>query len=365
MITFKTLQKWLPRGYGFLPYHFRPDRALPPAQVFFEVTYRCNLRCEMCHYLEIIEHTETRRAFKQELSAEGFRQVIERLPRFSLITFTGGEAFMKQDALDLLGFAARRHKVHVITNGTLLTPRTVDFLVERRVRRWWSPGLFYLGVSLEGGESLHDRITQVPGSFRKTTEGLERLMAARGPHRFPLVHLTCVINRGTVGEMTGLYDYAERMNVDVMNFVLHNPAQYNHYSGYDHEAVLRRPAPPVEPIEPKVLRDVLDQLEDKSRRHRTRLRFSPNGITRGEIIRYYSNKSRYTDYRCYVPWSKMAVSAYGDLFSCPHVPLGNVASASPEAGWSGERARRFRRMLKREKIFPGCLGCCQSEYVGP
>ena len=127
--------------------------------------------------------------------------------------------------------------------------------------------------------------------------------------------------------------------------------------------MLRVPPPPVETIEPKVLRDILDQLEDKSRSYATRLRYSPNYITRDEIVRYYSNKSSYQHYRCFIPWTKVAVSAYGDVFSCPHVPLGNVADAVNP--WQGERARRFRQTLKEEKIFPGCLGCCQSEYVGP
>jgi len=58
MMDFKVLQKILPRIYSFLPFYLAPRFALPPVQAFFEVTYRCNLRCDMCHYLEIIEETE-------------------------------------------------------------------------------------------------------------------------------------------------------------------------------------------------------------------------------------------------------------------------------------------------------------------
>jgi hypothetical protein len=32
--------------------------------------------------------------------------------------------------------------------------------------------------------------------------------------------------------------------------------------------------------------------------------------------------------------------------------------------WQSERIRDFRVKLKKEGIFPGCLGCCQSEYIG-
>ena len=39
--------------------------------------------------------------------------------------------------------------------------------------------------------------------------------------------------------------------------------------------------------------------------------------------------------------------------------------AGPELKIEGVRKAQFRTLLKKEKIFPGCLGCCQSEYVGP
>ncbi|MCH7622743.1 MAG: NAD-dependent epimerase/dehydratase family protein [Nitrospinae bacterium] len=123
---------------------------------------------------------------------------------------------------------------------------------------------------------------------------------------------------------------------------------------------------PVEEISPVVLREQLAKLTRRSRHYRTKLRFSPNFITPEEIVRYYSNESSYKDYRCYIPWSKMAFTAYGDVFSCPHVRLGNFLEAdSGSLPWVSKKAKAFRKLLKKEKIFPGCLGCCQSEYIGP
>jgi len=365
MWSLQKFQRWLPRLYSLAPYYLGWKYALPPAHAFFEVTYRCNLRCDMCHYLEIIEDTEKNRKFKNELSADQIRKAIAQLPRFSLITFTGGEALMKSDFREILDFAASRHKVHIITNGTLLNESTVDFLMQRRVKSFFRPGVFYLGVSLEGGEVLHDRITQVPGSFAKTTEGLRRLMQARGKARFPMVHLTCVMGRRNVRDLVPLYEYADSLNVNVCNFVLDNPSEYNHYQGYDHTAQLLSPTPPVEEIDSTLLREELARLVALARKLKTHLRFSPNYITVDEIVRYYSNKSSYKDYRCYIPWAKVAMTAYGDVFSCPHVPIGNVETDGGTLPWHSREARNFRQELKREKIFPGCLGCCQSEYVGP
>lgn len=353
--------------YSLVPFYLKPEVSLPPFQAFFEVTYRCNLRCDMCHFLEIIEETETKKTYKNELTSAQVKKVIDALPRFTVITFTGGEAFMKSDFLEILEYATSRNKVHVITNGTLLSEQLVEKLLSMRLRSILGSGLFYLGVSMEGHEDLHDRITTVPGSFRKTTEGLERLMRRRQEmgYKYPMVHLTCVINRDNVMDLAPLYDYANDLGVNICNFVLCNPATYWHGKDYDQDDLLMSPTKPVEQIPAEILSEELARLEDRSRTFKTKLRFSPNYITTDEIVRYYSNQSSYRDYRCYIPWSKVALSAYGDVFSCPHYRLGHFDEENNSLPWDGDRAKSFRTLLKQEKIFPGCLGCCQSEYVGP
>lgn len=365
MLDFRWLQNILPRLVSFFPYYLNPQYSLPPAQAFFEVTYRCNLRCDMCHYLEIIEDTEKNRKYKNELSTEQVKRAIAALPRFTLITFTGGEAFMKTDFMDILEFAAQRHKVHIITNGTPLTEKVVEKILHLRLKSVFGSGLFSLGVSMAGGEALHDQITAIPGSFRKTTQGLERLLKARNEKRarFPLVYLTCVMNRANVLDLVPLYDYANDLGVTFANFAVNNPATYWRVQNYDQEDHLQADPAPVREIEPWILKEQLARLVEKSKTHKTRLRFSPIYITPEEIVRYYSNESHYLNYRCLIPWAKMTYSAYGDVFSCPHVRLGHFEDEVPP--WKSGKAQRFRERLKEEHIFPGCLGCCHSEYIGP
>jgi len=366
LFTLKSLQKVLPRLYSFLPYYLDPGRAFPPAHVFFEVTYRCNLRCDMCHFLEIIEDTENNKTYKKELSTEQIKRAIASLPRSTLITFTGGEAFMKADFMDILKYAANNHKVHIITNGMSLSENVVKQLIDLRTRSLFSSGLLYMGVSLEGREEFHDKVTVVPGSYKKTRAGLERLVGQRKIFggKYPLIHLTCVISSGNVMDLVPLYDYAEKLGVNVCNFVLQNPATYWHAKDYDQDNHLLEKTPQIEEIDPKILKGQLDLLLTKEKAYSSQLRFSPNYITPDEIVRYYSNRSSFKDYRCYTPWTKMAFSAYGDIFSCPHYRLGSFNNEGNISPWNGERSREFRERIKNEKIFPGCLGCCQSEYIG-
>ncbi len=367
LFSIKNLQKIMPQVYSALPYYFYPKFAFPPIHAYFEVTYRCNLRCDMCHFLEIIEETESGRKYNQELTADQIKTAIASLPRFTVITFTGGEAFMKQDFWEILEFAAKRNKVHVITNGTTLTEATVDRIFQNRSTAIWRPGLFFIGVSLEGSEKLHDAITTQQGSYRKSTQGLERIIRKRRETggRYPMVHVTCVIGKNNVMDLVPLYEYTESLGVDVYNLVLSNPATYWHGKDYEQEDQLMNPAPPVEEIDPHILQSELEKLSTLGERFKTQLRFSPNGITNDEIVRYYRNESSYQDYRCFSPWAKVGVSAYGDVFSCPHFRKGNILENGGDIRWNGDpRYEEFRNRVKQEKIFPGCLGCCQSEYIG-
>jgi sulfatase maturation enzyme AslB (radical SAM superfamily) len=209
-------------------------------------------------------------------------------------------------------------------------------------------------------------VTVVPGSYKKTRAGLERLVAQRKifSGKYPLIHLTCVISSGNAMDLVPLYDYAEKLGVNVCNFVLQNPATYWHAKDYDQDNHLLKKPPLIEEIDSKILKGQLDLLLAREKTYSSQLRFSPNYITPDEIVRYYSNQSSYKDYRCYTPWTKMAFSAYGDIFSCPHYRLGSFNNEGNISPWNGERSREFRERIKNEKIFPGCLGCCQSEYIG-
>jgi MoaA/NifB/PqqE/SkfB family radical SAM enzyme len=356
-------QKAFPRLYsaGFGPSGWA---WLPPLHVYFEVTYRCNLRCTMCHFLRIIEDTEKGKLYRNELPAETVKKTLARLPRFAVVTFTGGEALLKDDFMEILEYAVTRQAVHLISNGTALDSPLAERLVELRSTALWKPGLFSVGVSMTGTEPAHSAIAGAEGAVRKTRDGLQRLLAARGRNRYPMVHLTCVILPQNAADLPSLYAMADGLGVDWVNFVVHNPAEYVHHRGFDQESRLGHKPPPVAEIDAEFLRTQLSRLRKLAKNGSARLRFSPNGITPEEIVRYYGNRSEHSHYRCRAPWGIAGISAYGDVWSCPHVPTAQVGPDGAFA-WNSAAFRRFRVRIRQEKIFPGCLGCCQSEYVGP
>lgn len=86
---------------------------LRPISAFFELTYRCNLRCRHC----LIDHDPGEMSYDQVLHV---LDVLRDLGSVYL-ALTGGEPFTRSDFLDILRAAKkRRFAVRILTNATLI-----------------------------------------------------------------------------------------------------------------------------------------------------------------------------------------------------------------------------------------------------
>ena len=58
-------------------------------------------------------------------------------------------------------------------------------------------------------------------------------------------------------DLVPLYDYAEELEINVCNFVLQNPATYWHAKDYNQDDHLLKNTPPIDEIDPEILKDQL------------------------------------------------------------------------------------------------------------
>jgi MoaA/NifB/PqqE/SkfB family radical SAM enzyme len=88
------------------------------------------------------------------------------------VYLTGGEPFMHPDILDLLGFALERLPTTVLTNGTLITERVAERLVDLARRARYS---LEVRVSLDDPDrETNDRV-RGPGAFDRALGAIARL----------------------------------------------------------------------------------------------------------------------------------------------------------------------------------------------
>jgi AdoMet-dependent heme synthase len=175
------------------------DRALEqriPLSVHFDLTYRCNERCVHC-YLDHDDHGEMTTAevkrILDELAAAG---------TFFLI-FSGGELLLRKDFFELLAYArALQFDVKLKTNAILIGEREADRIRDLGVRQ------VQISVYSHRPE-VHDAITKVPGSLRRTLAAVQ-FLRARGLH----VVIANVLMRQNAGDYAHVRALAGELGVE-------------------------------------------------------------------------------------------------------------------------------------------------------
>ena len=133
------------------------------------VENRCNLRCAHCY------ESEGTHPHQHTLSLADYEEIFEQLAELNVfvVTFSGGEPFLRRDFLDIVSLArTKRFAVRIYTSGTLLTPAKVERLKTLAVQE--------VHISIYSHRSeLHDEFTGIPGSHAKSLAAL-RLLTQQG-----------------------------------------------------------------------------------------------------------------------------------------------------------------------------------------
>ncbi|MGM0426835.1 MAG: 12,18-didecarboxysiroheme deacetylase [Thermodesulfobacteriota bacterium] len=165
--------------------------------VVWNITQACNLNCIHC-YARAVETTH-----QKELTHEQGLALIDDLAQFGapVVLFSGGEPLMRQDLVDLASHVVQQGMRAVIsTNGTLITPE--------KARELKAVGLSYVGISLDGMETVHDRFRGKKGAFKDAIAGITHCQEVGLK-----VGLRFTINRLNVTEIPHIFDLLERRNI--------------------------------------------------------------------------------------------------------------------------------------------------------
>lgn len=128
-----------------------------------ELTTSCNERCVHCY------HPDWKNVFLDKEVVKKFLREAKDLGCLN-VSFTGGEPFLHKDIKEILEYAHELDLViAILTNGTLITEEKVKLLKELEIDS------IQLSIySLD--PDIHDSITQIPGSLKKTMKALSLLM---------------------------------------------------------------------------------------------------------------------------------------------------------------------------------------------
>lgn len=136
-----------------------------PLSAHLDITWRCNERCVHCY----LDHDG-----KGEMTTGEIKDVIRQLADCGtfFLSISGGEPLLRQDCWEILEYArSLRFNVKLKTNAVMIGPK--------QAARLKALGIEQVQISLYSHRpEVHDAITKLPGSLRRTTDAIRHLKAS-------------------------------------------------------------------------------------------------------------------------------------------------------------------------------------------
>lgn len=169
-----------------------------PILVHFEVTLRCNARCDFCDYWKT-DSSERARELTSFAEAAAFFNPM-------MITWTGGEPTLRRDLEDLVAAvdgAVRVKYMTLITHGGMLT--------QERALSLWGSGINQFNISLDYLDERHDVARGIPGLVARIMRNVPA-MRERG---IDGIRFNTVIKRSNLDQLIPIVRRAAELGVGV------------------------------------------------------------------------------------------------------------------------------------------------------
>lgn len=346
----------------FLPGHL----FFKPTDIVLGVNNFCNLHCVMCDVGTGNGETNfggnLTGAKTRSMPLDLFRRIVDEVastwPSARL-----GIAYTEPLAWPPLGEAlgyTRDHGLHTsVTTNALLLPRRAEELV--------AGGCHSLQVSLDGPESVHDRIRRRVGSYARAVSGIEAVAA-----KAPAVQISvfCTITEWNVGSLRQfLRDMSllplKHVGLVHNNFVTEAEAQ-SHNSLYDGD--LHATSSNVFEADParidlELLSAELGEIAQSE--YPFPVAIQPHRTGLDELMTYYRRPEIFVGRRCNDAFRMLMIDPDGEVIPvhgrCFRFPVANVRDASLKQIWHHEKLSDLRRTLQRAGgLLPACSRCCSG-----
>lgn len=358
MLDYSKLFDIARNTYALPSYYNKLGKALMPIRYFFELTYRCNLNCPYCYV------GEERK--KEELSTQEWFNIIEQIPWYSFVTLVGGEPLIRKDFTQILEKTSQKNygKLNVVTNGVLINDEIIDAFIQTK--------MMLLSVSLDGYKENHDKNRNKEGIFEQIIANLEKLNSAKKSSK-PMIDIKTIVLENNLDDLLKLYNLCEEMDFEFLSisFLRNNNLKQNSIlrDEFGEEFYLHKY--PIKPyFDMQHFKKVYKELEAKSKKSKTKIRFSPkfeNGNTLEKIEKFFTypeDKAIQKIYKpCLYPFSNMMINPQGDVYPCLSLKVGNVKENSLKDVFNTPKMCCFRKNLKASSVFEACQMCCELEVL--
>ncbi|HNX01550.1 MAG TPA: radical SAM protein [Candidatus Cloacimonadota bacterium] len=184
----------IPRIIAYKLYRSIGFPRLMPMNYTVSLLYECNSKCSTCNIWK--KKTE-------KLTAAEYGKMFHNIGHSPYwITYSGGEPFLRPDLVDVVKAiydASHPKIINIPTNG-ILTKKIVNDV--DNICMACPKSQIIINVSLDGIESEHDNIRNVPGNFKKATTTFKKLKSLGRKNLAVGIHT--VISQFNVGNFSAI-----------------------------------------------------------------------------------------------------------------------------------------------------------------
>ncbi len=191
-----------------LGFHFSEALEYPiakPYWIYISLSHKCTYNCQMCGVVKILKG--------YELPGAVLKKTLEEISTWKwecVVMFTGGEVFLREDALELIGYSIKKGlKTEVVSNGVLINEELAFKLI--------SSGLQNITISLDGAKgSTHDSIRE-KGAFKKALNAIACLVNTKKKLGVgPQISVWTTIMKENVAELFDIISLVENLGVECL-----------------------------------------------------------------------------------------------------------------------------------------------------
>lgn len=143
-----------------------------PQYLILFVTNQCWMKCKHCWFNEEWKKNNIK---SELLSFNELENLADSISKTSFLSLTGGEAFIRDDIVEIVNLFTKRNKVlryQIPTSGyktSQIIEKTENMLVDNPMIP------FRVDVSLDGNEEIHEEIRGVKGVYKNAIDSITEL----------------------------------------------------------------------------------------------------------------------------------------------------------------------------------------------
>jgi len=307
-----------------------------PLEIFIKTTFNCNHRCPRCpHGTGVAPQGKA-----YEMGLETLSRVLDEAAAGGTqsIVFTGGEPTLHKDFVLFLAYASakRFQDISIVTNGSLLSNKMIDAILENGVTR--------INISLDSISAQKYEEVRGVDDYAKVIDNINRLLEARSRRGayLPLLSLSFVLSEENASELDGFIEMWEAKADGGIKIY------------------------PYKDLYSIITDGSYTEIYGKGK-------VKPSELNKENLPKSLSHEySIMSEYKikCTIPWYRCHIGINGDIQACttlgfcdhPDMIMGNINQISLADAWMSPRWSELRKLTLEKKYsrHPVCKLCQDS-----